>query len=283
MKTFGYYPGCSLESTAKEYDFSIRKLCEEFDIGLKEIPDWNCCGASSGHFTDFKLSLALPARVLCIAESLGLDVVVPCPACFLRLRKTEYEFSREENTGLKEEILKTLGISYKGNIDSRHILEIFFKDIGIDKIRQKVKIPLTGLRVVSYYGCLLVRPPKLIRLGDPENPTMLDEIVEAIGAKSIDWPSKIDCCGGSLALSRPDLVTQLVDKIIKMARRAKADCIITACPLCQVNLDTRQNPKESIPVFYFTELIYLSLGIKDMKYLLKKHIVNPFSVLKSYL
>jgi heterodisulfide reductase subunit B len=277
---FAYYPGCSLDSTAKEYDMSVHAVCKELDVGLKEIPDWNCCGASSGHSTNLKLSLALPGRNLAIAEKEGMDLAVSCPACFLRFKKVVYDLKHDEK--MREEIVRIMDMPYEGTQKTRHILDIIYHDVGLDAIKGKVTKPLKGLKAVSYYGCLLVRPPKVTEFGEHENPVMMDEVMEAIGAEPLDWSGKIDCCGGSLALTRTDIVYKLIDDLIVAARKAGANCIVAACPLCQANLDTRQKggKEEPLPVLYFTELLGISFGLSGINKWLKRHVISPSELLR---
>jgi heterodisulfide reductase subunit B len=271
-KTFAYYPGCSLESTAKEFELSVQAVCRELGIELKEIPDWSCCGASSGHSVNYQLSLALPGRNLAIAEQTGMELAVSCPACFLRFRRTDYDLKHDP--GLKEKIQEVIGMPYEGKYETRHIMEIIYREVGIEELRKRVKKPLTGLKLVSYYGCLLVRPPKVTGFGEHENPVMMDEVMEALGAESRDWAGKIDCCGGSLALTRTDIVLKLIGDLMEEARKAGADAVICACPLCQANLDMRQSSRETLPILYFSEMIGLSMGLDAMPWF-KKHMVSP--------
>jgi len=277
---FSYYPGCSLDSTAKEYDLSVHAVCRELGIELKELPDWNCCGASSGHCTNLKLSLALPGRNLALAEKEGMDLAVSCPACFLRLKKVDYDFRHNET--LRQDILRIMNMPYEGKQKTRHLLEIIYHDVGLAAIKEKTLKPLKGLKAVSYYGCLLVRPPRVTEFGEHENPVMMDEILGEIGAEPLDWSGKIDCCGGSLALTRTDIVYKLVEDLMVGARKAGANCIVTACPLCQANLDTRQQGGKgvAVPVFYFSELLGLAFGLPGVRTWLKKHVISPLGFLK---
>jgi len=261
---------------------SVHAVCKELVIDLKELPDWNCCGASSGHCTNLKLSLALPGRNLAIAEREGMDLAVSCPACFLRLKKVSFDLSRDEK--LREEIVRIMDMPYEGRQKTRHILDIIYHEVGVEDLEKKVTKPLKGLKVVSYYGCLLVRPPKVTEFGEDENPMMMDEMVEVMGAKALDWSGKIDCCGGSLALTRTDIVYKLIEDLLIAARRTGANCMVTACPLCQANLDTRQkgNKGKLLPVFYFSELLGLSFGLSGTKKWLKKHLISPFKLLREH-
>ncbi len=278
---FSYYPGCSLESTAKEYDLSIRAVAKILDIDLEELPDWSCCGASSGHCTNHQLSLALPARNLALAEKEGRDLAVACAACFLRFKQTNHELRADDR--LREEIEKIIGMPYKGSVEARHLLGIFCRDVGLEEIRRRVQKPLNGLKLAAYYGCYLVRPPEITQFDDPENPTLMDDLLNALGAEAVDWSHKVECCGGNLLLARPDIVIKLVGDLCKAATEAGAAAIVTACPLCQANLDTRQADPEKVPILYFSELMGLALGVeeKTLKSWWKRNINSPVSILKS--
>lgn len=279
---FAYYPGCSLESTAKEYDLSVRAVCQILGVGLEEIPDWNCCGASSGHCTNFRLSHALAGRNLALTERENLDLAVACPACYLRLKTTRHE--ARENARLRGELPELIGMPYEAKFDVRHLLDIIYNDIQIEETRKRVKRPLAGLKLVSYYGCFLVRPPKVTHFDDPENPQSMDILMDALGADVLDWSSKVDCCGGSLSLTRRDIVVRLVSEIAAQARGVGAEAIVTACPLCMSNLESRQKPdgEKALPIFYFSELIGLAFGVSEAKGWFKKHLVNPVDLLASH-
>jgi heterodisulfide reductase subunit B len=278
---YSYYPGCSLEATAKEYNMSMKAVAKLLDVELEELEDWNCCGASSGHNTSEAISLSLPARNLAIAKKAGLDMAVSCAACFLRFKQTNHDLKNSES--LRKEVEELIGTPYQGDTEVKHLVDIFARDVGLENIKNSVKKPLKGLKVACYYGCYLVRPPGITQFDDPENPRLMDELMIALGAEPVEWTHKVECCGGSLLLGRIDIVIKLVDDIIRAAGDAGASVIATACPLCQANLDTRQSGKEKIPLMYFSELMGVALGI-DRKYMSswwKKHIVSPQAVLKS--
>jgi heterodisulfide reductase subunit B len=278
---FSYYPGCSLESTSKEYDKSIRSVAKILDIDLIELDDWNCCGASSGHCTNHLLSLALPARNLALAEREGLDMAVACAACFLRFRQANYEIRSSGN--LRQEIEEIIGMPYKGSVEVRHLLDIFVHEVGLEEVERKVEKPLGGLKLACYYGCYLVRPPEITQFDDTENPMLMDDLLKALGAETVDWSHKVECCGGNLMLSRSDIVGKLVGDICQATIEAGATAIVTACPLCQANLDTRQSDPKKIPILHFSELLGLALGAKEqtVKAWLRRHINNPQEMLKS--
>ena len=276
---YGYYPGCSLEATAKEYNLSIEKAAKMLDVELIELEDWNCCGASSGHCTNYELSLALPARNLAIAEKAKLNLAVACAACFLRFKQTNHDLKANEETRKKVE--KLIGMSYSGNVEVRHLVDIFTNEVGLEEIKKRVKKPLNGLKLAAYYGCYLVRPPEITKFDDPENPQLLDNLLKSIGAEPVEYTHKIECCGGGLMLSRVDIVVKLVTDICNAATEAGAVGIVTACPLCMANLDTRQD-KTNVPILHFSELLGLALGAeyKDYDVWLKKHIHSPKGILK---
>ena len=276
---YAYYPGCSLTSTAQEYDLSARAVCRELGVALDEVADWNCCGASPGHCTSARLAHALAGRNLALAERQGMDLAVVCPACLLRLRTTRRRAKADAD--FRRDLEGMLEMPYEAAHDVRHLLEILSDEVGMTAIRRRVRKPLRGLRLVCYYGCFLVRPPEVMRFDDPENPQALDVLMNTLGAAAVDWPGKVDCCGGSLALSRRDVVTKLVGDLADLAEGAGAKAIVTACPLCQANLESRQKG-ERFPVFYFTELMGLAFGVKDVHTWFKKHLVNPLPLLASH-
>ncbi len=279
MLKFSYYPGCSLTSTAREYDLSLRAVCQGLEVKLEELQDWNCCGASSGHATNYLLSHALSGRNLAMAEREGLDMAIACPACFLRLKNTRHEVL--DNTGLRERLAESTGLTYEAKHDIRHLLDIIYNEVGVDIIKEKIKKPLSGLRLVCYYGCFLVRPPKVVAFDDPENPQSMDILLDASGAEVLDWSGKVDCCGGSLSLTKREIVIRLVGELTDAARGVEAEAIVTACPLCQSNLDSRQSSK-GLPVFYFTELMGLAMGLPGTRAWFRKHLISPFDLLASH-
>ncbi len=272
-----YYPGCALHGTALEYDESTRAVSGLLGVELRELPDWNCCGASSAHITDESIASGLVARNLAIAQKEAMDVVVPCAACYSRFKAGEKKASGEKGSAEK-----------KFNFRILSILELLVQpEIG-DKVQGMEKRSLSGLKTVCYYGCLLVRPPKVTGARKYENPEDMDQILEKLGAQVIPWSYKTDCCGGSLALTRTDIVRRLSQKLFDRAIEAGAEAITVACPLCQSNLDSRQEEisietgrKYDLPILYVTELLGLSLGHPDARKWLKRHFVDPRKLLAS--
>lgn len=270
---FSYYPGCSLHATAVEYDLSIRAVLQRLGVELTEIPDWNCCGASSAHSLNETLALALPARILALAQKEGSDLIVPCAGCFSRLKVAEKVLREDPIKGGKIE--EVVGFKYKGGFEVRPPLDLIGNLIGLEQLRNMVERPLSGLRLVAYYGCALVRPPEVVQFEDPENPQLLNQLLQALGAEPLEWSYATDCCGGNLALTRSDLAKILVTKLVAKAREAGAQAMVTVCPLCQVNLEMRQ---KEMPLFYFTELVGLALGVEDNWW--GKHLIDPRPLLR---
>jgi heterodisulfide reductase subunit B len=275
--TFSYYPGCSLHGTSKEYDASTLAVCEALGIELRELPDWVCCGASSGHSLDEILNIGLPAHTLKLAEQQGLDVAVPCAACYNRLKVAEHAIKEKES--VREKMADLLEHDFQGSVAVLNLLELFRDRIGLEAIKARVTKPLTGLKVVCYYGCLLVRPAEVTCFDDPDHPVSMDAILKTAGAGVLNWSYKTECCGGSLSLTRDDIVYSLVDGIVEMAREAGAEAIVTACPLCLENLEMRQS-RRTTPVFYFTELLGLAFGLSEVEHWLKRHLIDSTPLLK---
>lgn len=280
QKTYAYYPGCTLHSSAKEYDVSARLVCEKLDIGLQELEGWICCGASSAHTTSELLSIALPAHELLAAEELGLPLTVACAMCFSRLKYTAHELADGEKLSLISELL---GKELHNTTEVVHLLEVFH-DI---KDAIPVSRPLSGLNIACYYGCLLVRPREIVNLDDDENPQMMDRLMEALGAGTIDWDFKTACCGASLPLTRRDMVMKMSHRILSQARQKGADCVAVACPMCQSNLDMFQKEMKAVyeddfelPVLYFTQLTGLALGLSPKQLLINNHYTDPLPMLK---
>ena len=273
-----YYPGCSLEATARDYRESLEYVCAQLGIELAEINDWSCCGATAAHSTDEFLSLALPARNLALAEQAGLDVVVPCPMCFNRLKTAGHELEQGAREGLP--------YTFSGRIKVWDLLDFLSQPVWLAQIQAQVKQPLQGLSVVSYYGCMANRPPKITGAGQHENPQNMDTLLKALGATVPDWSYKTDCCGASHTVSRPDIVHTLVERLYERALEAGAEAIVVSCQMCQANLDLPQakiaalfQKKYDLPILYFTEMIGVAWQAPEAKSWLSRHLVNPLPLL----
>ena len=263
---YGYFPGCSAESTARDMHQSTIAAAKALDMELIEPRGWTCCGATAGHQTDRFLSVALPAASLAKAQDERLDMVVSCAACYNRMKVANYEI--RNSVEMRRAVSEALGRDYDGSVRVRHFLEVLLEDIGIEKIGSSATQSLGGLKVACYYGCLLVRPNEVTKFDDPENPTSLDRIVTALGGEGLEWPHKVECCGGGLSMSRTDIVVSLTDAILEMAKASGAQCIAVGCPMCQINLDMRQldirkqtGKSYDMPIVYITQLLGLCLGV----------------------
>jgi heterodisulfide reductase subunit B len=283
--SFTYYPGCSQSGSASEYGDSTEVVCAALGIELAELPDWNCCGASSAHMTNDLLSVALPGRDLAAARRIGRDVLVVCAACYSRMRIAQSRMLEDEKLARRVERAVGENPRFEGRV--RHLLDVLVNDIGLPSIRERVALSLEGLKAVPYYGCLLVRPPEVCFCDSVENPTDLDRFLEALGVQVRPWSFKTDCCGGSLSLSRPDVTEKLVNKIFTRAEEAGAECIVAACPMCVANLEMRQKPStfafelpHRLPVLYFTELLALAMGLPGVDEWLKSHIIDPLPLMR---
>ena len=285
VTSVAYYPGCSLHGTSREFDESLRAVAAELAIGLAEIADWSCCGASSGHTTDHLLGVALPARNLALAEAQGFDTVLaPCAACYNRLSAARLAIATED--GLAERMPDVLGRPFANSVEVHNAVELLRDASAI--IEQKVAVapapnPLKGVKLAAYYGCLLVRPVEVCGYDDPEQPTSMDDVIGACGADAVDWDMKVECCGGAFSVSRTASVLRLGRAIIENARSHGAEAIIVACPLCHSNLDLRQKAmarrgEEPMPILFVTEMVGLALGLAPADLGMSRHFVDtaPF-------
>lgn len=282
-KRIAYYPGCSCEGMANEYDQSTRALCRALDIELVDIPDWNCCGSTPSSSYDPLLGAALSGRNLALAEAEGFDLVMtPCPSC-LKSLKTAIKVYKNQ----KQDFDDLLQMPFSGNIRVISVLQLLYEEVGVEKIKERIKKPLTDKVIIPYYGCLLSRPPEFAEFDDPENPVSMDELLVAAGATVPDFPYKTECCGAAYGVTINNIVGKFTGRILDMAQRLKADAVAVACPLCQQNLDLRQNQVNrfchrnfKIPVPYITQLIGYALGI-DLKELgINKLFVNADNLFK---
>jgi heterodisulfide reductase subunit B2 len=282
---YSYYPGCSLHASAKEYDESTQGLFRQLKIGLHEVPDWLCCGATPAHNVDELLSLSLCAKNLQLADEVEGDLAVSCAACFSRLKTTQHRL--KANDIKRKQVEQAIDGKASLSKPVKHLLEILAKDYGLEKLEKDVKKPLSGLKVACYYGCLLTRPPEVPELDDSESPTIMENVIGATGAETVAWSHRLECCGANFTLSRPGVVLKLSGDILASAKRAGADCIMVACPLCHGNLDIRQKEIEEttgerygMPVFYITQLLALAVGVPAGKLGFDSMIVNPAPLLR---
>ncbi len=281
MKEYVYFPGCSLEKIALSYHLSALETTQKLGITLKELEDWNCCGATAYFHVDELLAYTLVARNLAMAEKEGTEIVAPCSACYKNMYFTNVHL--KEDSDLAEHINDALSednLTYTGKMKVKHLVEVFANDIGVEEIKKSVIHPLKDLRVAAYYGCQIMRPKKDHE--DVEQPHFFEDVMAATGTTPVDFPLKLTCCGGSLLISSRPAAYAMIRNLLHDAQRTQADVIATACPLCQVNLECYQQQVNqeygtnfSIPVVYFTQLIGLAMGIPPKKLGFGKEFLSP--------
>jgi heterodisulfide reductase subunit B len=276
-----YYPGCSLEGSAIDYAESIQGICHALNVELEEVPQWTCCGATAAHSIDHRASIELAGRNLNLAARMPhSDMLVPCPMCFNRLKTASCALQGDQQNRYQ--------IKLPASVPKITDLANFFATTQmLDKTAKRIQKRLEGLKVVCYYGCMANRPPEITEASDFEDPQAMDRIIANLGGTTVDWPFKTDCCGATQVLSRQDIVSKLVGKLFDMARRVGAQAVVVSCQMCQANLDMfqargggAQAKPSALPVYYFSELIGLALGLKGVGKCLSRHITEPFSLLR---
>ncbi len=274
--SIAYYPGCSLHSLSSELDHSTKAVLKEFGVELHEPEGWTCCGSSPAHSTDHLLATTMPVQNLALVEQSGYkQVVAPCAACYARFKAAQHDIAKDP--ALKKAVDAKIGYTYQDRVEVKSLLDVLDERVGLDAIAKRVKKPLRDLKVVSYYGCLLTRPPKVTHADHPENPVQMDRVVEKLGATALDWSFKTDCCGGALSLTRTDIVLGLTRRILDNARAVGADVVVTSCPLCHVNLDARQAAlklAKPMPILFITQLMGLAFGLAPHALALEKNMVD---------
>jgi heterodisulfide reductase subunit B len=288
MKSYSYFPGCSTEATASPLGLSVLPVAKVLDMDLVELEDWNCCGSSPYGSVDKLEATCIAARNLALAEKAGLDLVTPCSNCYVVLHGADANI--KEYPGLKAKVSEALAaasLDYKGGVRVRHLAEVLYNDITPEVIGAKVTKPLKGLKVASYYGCQLVRPNGF---DDPESPHSLDELVASLGADVVSWQLKARCCGSSLVMPEQEVALGLINKLLRNAQENGAQCLVTPCPLCQINLDAYQSQvnnrfktRYNLPVLFLSQLVGVALGIEPDALALSRNIVSPMAVLAPYL
>lgn len=265
-----YYPGCSLHGTALDYDLSVKAVCSRLGIELVEIPDWNCCGASSAHMTNHEIGVRLPMRNLLLAAELGNDILVPCAACFQRLKAADKIIRQDP------QYWDLAG--YDPDFEIIHISPFMARQSILEEIAEKTRQPLKDMNIACYYGCLSLRNPKITDVKNYEQPRSLEKIVNAVGASAVSWSHRTECCSGSLTMARPDIACTLVGDIVAAARRAGAEALVTDCPMCQANVESRQLDRgdaDHLPVFFATELVQAALSGEYPAKQQRVHLVSP--------
>lgn len=287
--TISYYPGCSLHSTSKDYEESVHASMAALGVKLEEPKGWVCCGSTAAHSTSHLQAAALPMKTLSIIRSEGRGTVTtPCPSCYSRLKASIQDV--ESDAELARAVTKETGYAWDGKVSVENLVDTVVDRVGLERVSGAVRKPLSGLKVVCYYGCLMTRPPGLTGADNPEYPMKMDRLAKALGATVLDWSYKTDCCGASLALTDTGTQIALSAKILQNAKEVGADAVVAACPLCHVNLDTRQDQMASelgkrfdLPVLYFTQLMGLAFGLDKKSLGLAKHVVDPMPLLRRVL
>jgi heterodisulfide reductase subunit B len=288
VSTLGYYPGCSLQGTAAEYDRSLRAVAARLGVDLREVPDWVCCGASSAHALDHDAALVLAGSTLASASRAGMDAVLaPCAMCFQRLAAARHEMSG--TPGLGRRVAEALGEPPEVAPEQVRVLNLlaWLGDVAPDALAARVVDPLAGLKVACYYGCLLVRPPRITGAAEVEAPRDMERLVEALGAQPVRWGMQLECCGGSFGVSRTEAVRRQGRRIVDAAVEAGADVVCLACPMCHNNLDMRQaefrapGTAAPVPVVYLTQLVGWAMGMREQALGLDGHFVEAGATLRS--
>ena len=276
MNEYIFYPGCSMEGSAKAYYDSLNAIKGTLEIGLHEIDDWNCCGATEYVGMNLIPAYSLIARNLALAAQQtkgNKTIMAPCSACYLNLEKADHYMAERPALGEKvNEALAAGGLHYDpGTLAIRHLLDVLVNDVGLETIKSRVSRPLAGLRVAPYLGCMVPRPDYKHRWSDFEHPTELDDLLKALGAEVVDFPLKTECCGGHMTQIGPETAYELIRRLVAAAEEHEADIIVTVCPMCQMNLDAYQNETNQffgthyqMPIVFFTQLMGLAFG-KDPK------------------
>jgi len=281
---FSYYPGCSLHTTAKEFDLSTKVVMCELGIELAELQDWSCCGGSVAAGVSHDVGMAMAARNVALAQKQNLDLLASCSGCYNKSARAAKALENETEKQKITSILSEMGVSVSDSkIKIRNVVDVLANDVDISR---HIKKPLQGLKVACYYGCLLTRPTDITGWDSPVFPMSMDKLAQICGAEVVDFRSKTKCCGGPILVPKQDVVFALTKKLLDEAKSLGADCIVLACPLCATNLELRQpdiekkyNARYDLPILYITELIGLALGIKPGNLGLNKHIVSPKPIL----
>jgi len=265
-----YYPGCTLHTKARNLNDCGIEVAARLGFELEEIKDWTCCGAIYNTNTDDLASQVGPVRNLVRASSHGERLVTLCAACYNVLKRAQDNLDAPDNEQTRQRLLDFIDEPYERRVEVVHYLDVLKNDIGWDVLRAKVTQPLDGLKVASYYGCLMVRPREVLNFDDPDNPVVMDELAAVLGATPVDFDFKTECCGGYLVVNERAVTATCTRRILENLRNAGAEVVVTTCPLCQYNLDALQKDiagttpgYRSIPVFYFTQLLGLALGMEE--------------------
>lgn len=256
---YSYFPGCTLRNKAKDLDFYARTCAEKLGFSLEELPDWQCCGGVYPLGTDEIASKLPSVRALNAAKEKNQDLVAVCSACYHVLKRVNDDMANVTDIQTRANNYMELSEPYTGQTKVLHYLEVLRDVVGFEELKKKVVNPLTGRKIAAYYGCLLLRPSNVMAFDDPENPSIMEDFIRALGAEPVLYPYRNECCGGYISLKEPEMAEKMCNKIVSSADSFEAQCLVTACPLCKYNL----SKNGGLPVVYFTELLAEALGIKE--------------------
>jgi heterodisulfide reductase subunit B len=274
----GYYPGCALHGSSNDYEASVRTCLAALEVRLRELDDWICCGATAAHSLNHELSIALPARNLALAERSGLaDLLAPCPMCSMELIKAARTLRGDP--ACRERMSEVIELGLEGGTCVLNLIEVFQK-IGLDRIKSAVTRKLESIRAACYYGCLLTRPAEVVRFDDCEHPSSMETLLAALGANTVEWNYKTECCGAGMSMANEDTVLELSHKILTNAAAHGANCVVVACPMCHVNLDMKQEDIErrysvrhQMMIYYLSDLVGMAIGLKEDALGIDRHFV----------
>ncbi len=258
---YSYYPGCTLRTKAKKLDAYARASAKALGFELEEIENWQCCGGVYPLSSDEIASKLSSVRVLNDAKEKGQELVTLCSACYHVVKRVNDDMRNVEDIRERANNYMKLDEPYLGETEVLHFLEVIRDRIGFDELKKKVVNPLTGRKIGAYYGCLLLRPSDILMFDNPENPSVMEELIKALGAEPVIYPYRNECCGGYISLKDNELSKKMCNTVTDSAVSFEAEALITACPLCQYNLT--KNSEKDIPVIYFTELLAEALGVKE--------------------
>ncbi|MCG0239382.1 MAG: CoB--CoM heterodisulfide reductase iron-sulfur subunit B family protein [Firmicutes bacterium] len=288
---YGFFPGCTLESAAREVMIATQKVAGALGIELVELEGWSCCGASHIQDVDEELALALNARNIALGEALGAPILTLCNTCTLMLRSAKQRIDEDEAARARvNEALRAADLQYRGTSDITHFLWVLVRDYGLENLRKQVKRPLTGLKVACFYGCHILRPPQVMGFENPWNPRSMEMVVEALGAENVPYGERLSCCGFHAVFPAEREVLRKTGVSCRSAREAGADVIVTPCPLCHMQLDMYQPDAQQqfaesirIPILHLPQLVGLALGFSPEELGIRRHVVDAIPVLEAKL
>jgi heterodisulfide reductase subunit B len=280
-----YFPGCTLYTKAKNFDQTARNCSRLLGFELKELPNWTCCGATFPLATDNIMALLPPVRILAMAREQGSILTTLCAVCFNVIKRANYLIQVDGEK--REKINNFIEKNYQGDLQVLHYLELLKRQIGFDQLKERVKKPLEGLNAAAYYGCMLLRPFKEMGFDDREKPTLFEDFLEALGAKAVEFPYKIECCGSFQSVGSPDVATECAYRILGSAIKNGAEALVSTCPMCTFNLDHKQSDIKQkyldfkpVPVFYFTQLLGIAMDLDHRALGFEQNAVDPLPLLK---